>query len=438
MNKRRKINGFMQICLIVLIMIVFSGCAGPQDPDKTPPSNQNETAADELKNLLPERTGFQWIYSGFAEYGHAMELESIATSDTSTHYEARGEIYDPSGGEASGDFSLQVQYEVTSESLIMEIKSDKIMDNFPQLELIRLPLNKDTQWEQKAKHKNGKEYNLDCSIQGVEDGIEGKAYSVLYKDKDSDFYEKRRIEENYGVISFETIWESNEGPITMGYDLYREASGYPENITLNSFLPPTEKPLRYFGIAEYAHQGELVKINDTQGETIYQFNGSFEDGSGIPGDFKVQYHIDYQKGTVQEKVVENTRSDKNQVNSKLKDPIILKLPLEVGNTWQQEITFKGQERMMTATIVSIAYEGSTFYTQMKSSTPVMTIRYIVEEASGYFQNRYVEERQFQRGQGIISLSQLMEGNLDIKDLDNDYQVEQAIINHMFGYILERD
>ena len=94
--------------------------------------------------------------------------------------------------------------------------------------------------------------------------------------------------------------------------------------------------------------------------------------------------------------------------------------------------------MMTATIVSIAYEGSTFYTQMKSSTPVMTIRYIVEEASGYFQNRYVEERQFQRGQGIISFSQLMEGDLDIKDLDNDYQVEQAIINHMFGYILERD
>jgi hypothetical protein len=104
------------------------------------------------------------------------------------------------------------------------------------------------------------------------------------------------------------------------------------------------------------------------------------------GEFKVQYLFNYKKGTILEKVIENTRSRKEEVNSKLHHPVILKLPLEVGNTWQQEITFEGEKKTMTGTIVSIAYEGRTFYSQMKSVHPVVTVRYRVEDVPGYFQN----------------------------------------------------
>lgn len=441
MNQRLRNNAARTACILLcLLLIVVSGCVREQDQDQNQDQQKQEVKApsDELKKLLPQRAGFQWVYSGFAEYGHTMELDSVTPADTSIRYEVRGNVHDPSGGEAQEDFSLQLEYEVTYESLIMRKDSEKMMDNFSELELIRLPLRDGTQWEQRARHKNGKEYQLVCTIQEVEEQPEGKIYTVLYKDKDSGFYEKRRIQENWGVISFETVWESKEGPVIIGYALYREASGYPQKTTLNAFLPPLEKQLRYFGLAEYAHEGQMVKVSEDQGKAVYQFNGTFRDGSGIPGQFKIQYHFDYREGTVQEKVVENTRSEKDEVNSKMHHPIILKLPLEVGNTWQQEITFEGEKKTMTATIVSIAYQGRTFYSQMKSGPPVMTVRYIVEEVPGYFQNRYVEERQFQKGRGMTGFSKLMKGDLDIKNMDDDYQVEQAIINHMFGYALARE
>lgn len=428
----------ISILLVCLLLIAISGCVRNYDQNREQNNQEQDTPSGELMKLLPGRSGFRWVYSGFAEYGHTMVLESVIPGDTSVRYEIRGNVDDPSGGEARGDFSLKAEYEVTGNSLIMRKASEKMMDNFAELELVRLPLNEGTRWEQQARHNNGEEYRLDCTIQEVKNRAEDKIYTVLYKDKDSDFYEKRRIQENWGVISFETVWESSEGPVIMGYDLYREASGYPEKTSLNAFLPPLDKQLRYFGLAEYAHEGQLVKVRENQEEAVYQFNGTFRDGSGLPGQFKVQYHFDYSKGTVQEKVIENTRSEKDEVNSKIHHPIILKLPLESGNTWQQEITFEGVKKIMSATIVSIAYEGPTYYSQMKSGPPVVTVRYVVEDVPGYFQNMYVEERRFQPGRGMVAFSQLMEGDLNIKDINDEYQVQQAIINNMFGYSLARE
>jgi hypothetical protein len=436
MNQKFRVNALRIACMLLcLLLISVSGCVKEQnreqEQEKTPPS-------EELTRLLPEKTGFTWVYSGFAEYGHEMKLESITPTDTTVHFKLNGNVYDASGGEAPGDYSLRVEYQVTSESIIMHKAAERMMDNFSKLVLIRLPLQEGTQWEQKVMDKDGKEYHLVCTIQKVEDHDEGKVYTVVYKDRDSDFYEKRQLQEDWGVISFETIWQSPEGPVTIGYYLYREASGYPGKTALKAFLPPLGEQLRYFGLAEYAHEGQLVKVSEDQDKAVYQFNGNFQDGSGIPGEFKVQYLFDYKKGTIQEKVVENTRSSKEEVNSKLHHPVILKLPLEVGNTWQQEITFEGEKKTMTGTIVSIAYEGRTFYSQMKNVHPVVTVRYRVEDAPGYFQNMYVEERKFQKGRGMISFSNLMKGALDIKDMNDVYQIEQAIINHMFGYSLVRD
>jgi len=75
---------------------------------------------------------------------------------------------------------------------------------------------------------------------------------------------------------------------------------------------------------------------------------------------------------------------------------------------------------------------------MLSGAPIVIVRYMVEDVPGYFQNRYVEERRFQKGWRMIGFSKLMEGDLNLKDKNDIYQVEQAIINHMFGYSLARD
>jgi len=427
-----KIDVITLILCFSLLFICMTGCSisGPGDKDFTA---RNE----ELKKLLPEKTGYHWIYSGFAEYGHALALKSINAGGSETVYRLSGEIYDPSGGEAAGDFSLSVDYVISKGSLIQKKTGAKMMDAFDQMELIRTPLNAQTKWEQKVKGKDGKEYELVCTITGINED-DGKVYTVEYKDKNSDFYEKRRIKERTGVIEFEKLWQSPEGPVTMGYALYEDASGYPEKTEMKAFLPPLDKQLRYFGLAEYGHIGTMTKVSESDQQGIYRFNGSYQDGSGIPGDFTVEYIFNYVAGTVQEKVLENTRSGEKDVNSKLHDPILLKLPLDVGHTWQQEIMYEGQKKNMTAQIVSSAYLGRTFYTQKEHRFPVMTVRYTVENIPGYFQNTYVEERSFQKGWGMTGYSHLMKGELDVKDETDIYEVENAIINNMFGYGIARE
>jgi len=428
------------VVLLVILSLLLSLVVGCRSNPLPPSGSQNNQANnEEIKKLLPSKAGYHWVYNGFAKYGPRMDIKTFTTGQTETVYNVTGEIDDPSGGEAQGDFSLAIDYTVRNGSLLMRQKAPRLMDNFTELELIRAPLQAKAQWEQKAVHKkDNKEYQLACTILEIRNEADGKVYVVEYKDKNSNFYEKRWIKENTGVINFETVWNSPEGPVQMGYALYSEASGYPQKVMLNAYLPPLQQRLRYFGLAEYGHEGQLTKVSESAEQSIYQFAGSFQDGSGIPGNFKVQYSFDYQNGTVTEKVLENTRAKNTEVNSKLHDPIILKLPLETGNTWQQEISWAGEKKMMTATIAGISYEGRTYYGQMNNSQPVLTVRYIVEGVPGYFRNTYIEERRFQKGWGMIGFANLMKGDLGIGAKADEYQIEEAILNNMFGYSVAKE
>lgn len=226
------------LALIICIMFLAlggPGCSKPQEENGEQDSPAPETG---LLELLPDRAGYRWVYNGFAEYGHIMELKSIDSGEGETVYRLEGQVDDPSGGEAGGDFSLQVEYRVQKGVLFQERSSPKMMDNFAKMELLRLPLEENAQWEQRAKHRDGKEYQLLCTITEVKEEEGNKVYTVRYQDKNSDFYEERRIKEGTGVISFETVWHSNGEAIVMGYYLYPEVSGYAEAVALGALLPP--------------------------------------------------------------------------------------------------------------------------------------------------------------------------------------------------------
>lgn len=434
MKNQNRILLFLVIGLLVLTLTM--GCNG----QKTEPAKNNKEADvqnEMLAKVLPNRTGFNFVYNGFAEYGHQLKLTSIEKGKDKTIYTLSGSIDDLSGGESKGDFSLEVVYTIKDDVLYQSVQG-RMMDTIPEMELLRAPLDTGTRWEQTVENKEGKKYQLECIIAEVKEVESRKVYTVTYKDKKSDFYEKRVFEEGYGVVSFETLLKSKEDTFTIGYSLYKERSGLGEKIELNAYLPPLSKPLRYFGLAEYGHTGILSLVNEGQDKAEYQFKGTFQDGTGIPGEFVIKYIFNYQDGTVQEKVIRNTREKINEVNSKLHDPILIKLPLQVGNMWQQDVTFEGQKKLMTAKIVSISYEGRTFHSQMKKAHPVMTIRYMVEDVDGYFQNTYVEERRYEKGLGMIGFSQLTKGDLGITEKDDEYKIENAIINNMFGYSLAQE
>jgi hypothetical protein len=404
-------------CLVLLLGALGTGC-----------SNFDEENAF-LGGLLPTRAGFRWVYSGIAEYGHTMELDELTASRGQTVYSISGVLDDPSGGEAPGPFDFTLTYQIEQGRLFRTLSSEaRVLDNrFPVLELIRTPLERGGSWQQTVDDRDGKQTKLNCSIVEVSEQDGQVVYRVRYEDTASEYWEERVIREGVGVVSVEMLYED----FTIGYQLYEEASGYPERWQLNALLPPFDQMLRYFGMAEYAHTGSLYLVSDSADERVVEFEGEFEDGSGIPGSFQVQYLLDYQNGVVMEQVLSNSRTGKAEVNSRMHDPVILRLPLQEGTKWQQAVTILGSTRTMSAEIVEVT---STYWGQPQSA-PVIRVRYQVEGVPGYFRDTYLEERVFQAGKGMIGFSQLLPGDIGLSEeqLQDERLVEEALIQYMFGY-----
>ncbi|WP_176718818.1 hypothetical protein [Caloranaerobacter ferrireducens] len=400
----------------------------------------NSEKFQELKKLLPERENYRWVYSGFAEYGHQMVLKDIINLNNKIIYSVKGNVFDVSNGEAKGNFGLEIIYTIEEGKLIQRKTGEKIMDSiFNELILIKTPLEKGNEWNQKLKDKEGNLHHLKCYIENINEEKGVKTYSVIYKDLDSNYYEKREIQEGVGIVTFERPYNQNEDSFTIGYSLYKKASGYVNYLEMKKYLPPLEKILIYHGLAEYGHSGVLRKVSEDAEKAVYEFSGSFEDGTGLGGQFRVSYIFNFQDGTITEKVTENTRTNKRTVNSILKDLIILKLPIETGNRWTQPVEINGKIYRMEARIISISYENQPYYPieKIDMNNPTVKVRYIVKGIKGYFNNTYIEERKFQLGRGMIAFSNLMKGDLRLsgKELDDIYKVNREISNNMFGYSL---
>ncbi len=450
---------------VIVAGILFGGCKAasdnPQGNNTTPNTTQNAQNTgnpkdnskiaeynSQLAGLLPSREGYKWRYNGFAEYGHEMTLVSIFRGTAETKYNIQGFVDDMSDGEGNfetGHFGIALTY-IIKDGVLRQEKVEKVMmdSESNNIELLRAPLTKGSKWTQDVVAKDGKKLKLDCEITEIKDQNGIKTYTVMYKDKNSEYYEKRQIKEKAGVISFEKNRKDQEGKwYPIGYSIYTEASGYMSRLELDRFLPPLDKLLRFAGLAEYGHEGKMKKVTSDENSAVYQFDGTFTDGSGIPGTFKVQYTFDYVNGTISEKVIDNTKPNakKNEVNSKISEHIILKFPVNAGTAWQQEVTVNGKKYLMDAKITSVAFRGRTEYspglTDHDRQYPVVTVRYIVRDVPGYFNNNYIEERNFQVGRGMIGFSNLMAGDIGIsgKDLEDKSKVEEAVLMHMFGYSL---
>lgn len=405
-------------CLVLLLLVFGTAC-----------SNYEQQNAM-LRQLLPTRQGFRWVYSGFAEYGHSMELASApVTENGKTAYSITGKVDDPSGGEAPGPLDFSLTYQIAGGKLSRSLSpNSRLLDKrFPTLELIRTPLVKGTSWKQTVQDDASKSVTLNCGIVEVTNQNNINTYRVRYDDLANNYWEERVIQDGLGVVAVELPYEGS----AIGYMLYADASGYPEQLQLNAFLPPLGEELRFVGMAEYAHTGSVQLVSQTSEAAVAEFTGEFQDGSGIPGTFRVQYLLDYTAGTVTEKVLSNSRSGKAEVNSLLHDPIILKLPLQAGASWDQTVNIDGSPHPLHATI----RESTLQYNGQPQDRLVVRVRYEVSGVKGYFRDNYLEERVFQVGRGMIGFSKLMKGDIGLsgKDIENEQLVEEALRQHMFGY-----
>lgn len=167
-----------------------------------------------------------------------MTLESIEESDDQAIYRVEGEVEDVSGGESPKDFLLDVTYTVTDDTLTQIVDGETMMDNnFPEIELIQAPLSEGNEWTQTKGNAEGKDVTLEIAIDSFEEDGEQKIYTVLYEDTDSDYYEKRKIKEGVGVLSYEYLYifeeEGNEESMTVGYEINDQATGFDKSQPMN-------------------------------------------------------------------------------------------------------------------------------------------------------------------------------------------------------------
>lgn len=209
------------LLVVFTLMLFLSSCSTRNDK----PVN---SANIQLSKLLPSKEGYTWFYSGFAEYGHVMKLNSIDKKGGMFTFNIKGQVDDPSGGEAKNrDYGLQLSY-IINNGVLTQLKKETTMQDskFDKIELIRLPLEKGTKWVQTVKAKDNTSAVLDCVIEDINtlDGV--KIYTIIYQERDSFYYEKRNIKEGVGVLLFEKIFVTDDQRFPAGYYLNEEASGY--------------------------------------------------------------------------------------------------------------------------------------------------------------------------------------------------------------------
>jgi hypothetical protein len=217
------------LIILALLFATLSGCRANQPPDPDPNGggeHPEPAISEELAGLLPQEDGYEWIYSGFAEYGHMMSLNSITETEGRRTYLISGRVSDSSGGEAPRDFSFTISYVVDEDSLV-QVKTEKAMldSKYDQLTLLKTPLAAGTSWQEQVTDKEGNQATMIGKITEVinEDGK--KIYTVRYQEQNSAYWEERVIKEGAGIQSFERLMDLGDELITVGYYLFIPSSG---------------------------------------------------------------------------------------------------------------------------------------------------------------------------------------------------------------------
>jgi len=180
-----------------------------------------------LAALLPSAIGYQWKYDGFAEYSHEMQLNSVTDEAAKRTYGISGRVGDPSGGESTADFTIDLQYILEGTSLIQQKQEQIMMDSkFNRLTLIKTPLEAGNFWTEEVTDKTGMITEINGQIMKIETLTGGvKQYTVRYQDHSSAYFEQRVIRQGAGVVSFEKLFELGGEPFSAGYFLYMPVLG---------------------------------------------------------------------------------------------------------------------------------------------------------------------------------------------------------------------
>lgn len=202
---------------VVLYMSLTACWDTGEDKDKV-------SSLTQYVSYFPDKVGTEWIYNGFAEYGHTVKLDKIEnTADGKVEYTINGKVADMSGGEAKGDFNVSLRYIFSGDNVKeVVVKGEKLPHKIKELIVLKEPISKGNTWTQKAAI-DGVNTQINAEILEIkENDQDGKTIKVQYTGDVEHmpggvYREVRVFKEKTGLISFENTFNRD---IEFNYSLF--------------------------------------------------------------------------------------------------------------------------------------------------------------------------------------------------------------------------
>ncbi len=268
------------------------------------------------------------------------------------------------------------------------------------------------------------DYDL-ISVSNLEDVDVGMILSIVVGEI-AESYPAQAQAKSYEVLNpIELSVQEEQEEIVM-------APQNPYSQQLLDIFPKTVGMKQMFnGYAEYGHL-QTLKTTKLLGSIFeLQFDGEMIDGRGDSSQrlFQLTYEITDQAVTehIHNQDAYNQLDDERLLNSIIPDKVLLKLPLEVGNSWFETFAYQGQEYTATTEIVRIETndDGKVEYETLTT----------VKAIEGYYNECYKESRVFTTGSGMTSFSNLF----SLAAVGVDYEgSEQSEDLYLFGYYLSNE
>lgn len=297
-------------------------------------------------------------------------------------------------------FNFEMRPNVIVEGTVLSVNQDTTLISL-RLDLTTEDLNKTyDEWM-------NRDYKLleVSALSTVEVGTEVK---LILKDGILESYPARAT-----VKSYETIGKVEVSQVLTDKESVIESDRIYHEDLLGIFPKTVGLIQGYHGYGEYGYFQRLVRAEEVGTSFELNFEGQIIDGMGgfEARLFNLKYQVD--SHSVVEHIVNydgyNPFEDELLLHSIIPNKVILKTPLEVGNSWIESFSYKGKDYLAETVItrMSLNTDGKQEY---ETSTIVEGIEY-------HDLGIYKETRVFTEGSGMTSFNNLF--SLEVLDNSPD-------------------
>gem|GEM_PF-6018954 len=210
-----KMKLFKFFWLVIIILFLMVGC----NVQNQSQSKETLGVITDLIFFLPDEEA-TWVYKGTGVYHHEMTIEDIIFSDQSIDYKIKGEILSDNKNSNYDDYLTEIRYIISRKGWRQEIKQSKLLDSkYKGIYILKFPIEVNNTWQETVLDFDGKQQSIIGQIEAIDFINNAKVITVKYNEKNSDYYEIRKITEGKGIIEFEQNIKMNAYDHTLGYSL---------------------------------------------------------------------------------------------------------------------------------------------------------------------------------------------------------------------------